>query len=68
MNKNLLTAVGALALSASLAAPAMADKTKFDFWFGLTGDLAQRVGEVCQHFNDLQADFEVVCTSQGNYY
>jgi sn-glycerol 3-phosphate transport system substrate-binding protein len=67
MKTNLLTALGAVALSAALAAPAAAEKTKFDFWFGLSGDLAQRVGEVCQHFNDSQPDFEVVCTSQGNY-
>jgi len=44
-----------------------AEKTKFDFWFGLSGDLEKRVQEVCGRFNASQNDFEVVCTSQGNY-
>ena len=48
-------------------APAFADKTKIDFWFGNSGDIAKRVQEICQHFNDSQKDYEVVCTSQGSY-
>jgi sn-glycerol 3-phosphate transport system substrate-binding protein len=59
--------LGAAALAA-FAAPAFAGgKTKFDFWYGMSGDLSQRVQDVCKHFNDSQQDYEVVCTSQGNY-
>jgi sn-glycerol 3-phosphate transport system substrate-binding protein len=59
--------LGAVALAA-LAVPAVAGgKTKIDLWYGMSGDLSQRVLDVCKHFNDSQQDFEVVCTSQGNY-
>src|SRR5581483_2766042 len=58
---------GAVALVA-LTAPALAGgKTKIDFWFGNSGDIAKVVQQVCQHFNDSQKDYEVVCTSQGSY-
>lgn len=49
------------------ASSALADPVKIDFWFGNSGDIAKRVMEVCQHFNDSQQDYQVVCTSQGSY-
>ena len=58
---------GALMLAAS-AGGALADKTKFDFWFGNTGDIAKRVQDVCQHFNDLQADYEVDLHQPGRLF
>ena len=55
-------------LSAVLVAPALAaDRVKFDFWHGLTGNLGEVVAEVCKRFNDSQSDYEIVCTSQGSY-
>ncbi|MDR3515181.1 MAG: extracellular solute-binding protein [Azospirillaceae bacterium] len=66
MNKSLLIAAAAALLSLSSAAQA-ADRTKVDFWFGLSGDLEKRVQDVCGRFNAAQSDYEVVCTSQGNY-
>jgi sn-glycerol 3-phosphate transport system substrate-binding protein len=68
MKTRLLSAVGALVMTAVLAGPAAADKVKIDFWYGNSGDISKRVQEVCQHFNDSQKDYEVVCTSQGSYY
>ena len=68
MHGKLICAIGALVVSTVLAQPAAADKTKIDFWYGNTGDISKRVQEVCQHFNDSQQDYEVVCTSQGSYY
>ena len=66
MKRTLL--LGAVTLAAALAAPAIADaKTKIDFWYGNSGDISKRVQEVCQHFNDSQADYEIACTSQGSY-
>jgi sn-glycerol 3-phosphate transport system substrate-binding protein len=62
-----LAALAAGVLSLSLAQPAAAEPTKFDFWFGLSGDLARVVGELCDNFNKSQSDYQVVCTSQGNY-
>ncbi|MBY5710396.1 extracellular solute-binding protein [Rhizobium leguminosarum] len=68
MQAKLLGAVGALLATAFLAGPAAAaDKTKIDFWFGNSGDIAKRVQEQCDRFNQSQADYEVVCTSQGSY-
>lgn len=69
MKTSVLTStVAGLMLAASFgAAPAFAEKTKFDFWFGLTGDLGERVQDMCKKFNDSQADYEIVCTSQGDY-
>ncbi|ANM05698.1 sn-glycerol 3-phosphate ABC transporter substrate-binding protein UgpB 2 [Rhizobium phaseoli] len=68
MQAKLLGAVGALLATAFLAGPAAAaDKTKIDFWFGNSGDIAKRVQEQCDRFNQSQGDYEVVCTSQGSY-
>jgi sn-glycerol 3-phosphate transport system substrate-binding protein len=64
----ILHIVGAFALGVLLASPAFADKVKIDFWYGNSGDISKRVQEVCQHFNDSQKDYEIVCTSQGSYY
>jgi sn-glycerol 3-phosphate transport system substrate-binding protein len=67
MQAKLLSTVGALALTIAFAGSAHAEKTKIDFWYGNSGDISKRVQEVCQHFNESQADYEVVCTSQGSY-
>ncbi len=60
-----------LGLSASILALGMgaasAEKTKFEFWYGLSGDLGERVQETCQKFNESQDQYEVVCTSQNGY-
>ncbi|HWU00266.1 MAG TPA: extracellular solute-binding protein, partial [Terriglobales bacterium] len=67
MKTKLLGVLGVMSAAVALAAPASADKTKIDFWYGNSGDISKRVQEVCQHFNDSQQDFEVTCTSQGSY-
>src|SRR4029079_362694 len=67
MKTRLLSAIGAMTLATLLVAPAAADKTKIDFWYGNSGDISKRVQEVCKHFNDSQTDYELVCTSQGSY-
>ena len=67
MKAKLISALGTLSVSLMLAGPAVADKVKIDFWYGNSGDISKRVQEVCQHFNDSQKDYEVVCTSQGSY-
>ncbi|ALV28259.1 extracellular solute-binding protein [Pannonibacter phragmitetus] len=58
---------GLLAASALAPAPALAEKTKFEFWYGLSGDLGERVQDACRMFNETQADYEIVCTSQNGY-
>jgi sn-glycerol 3-phosphate transport system substrate-binding protein len=62
-----LALLAAGAFSVSLALPAAAAPVKFDFWFGLSGDLARVVQTMCDNFNKSQSDYQVVCTSQGNY-
>lgn len=61
-------------LSAALAATALtfvaspaAAATKFEFWYGLSGDLSERIQDMCKTFNESQSDYEIVCVSQDNY-
>jgi sn-glycerol 3-phosphate transport system substrate-binding protein len=68
MLNKLLCAVGGLVVASFLAGPAAADKVKIDFWYGNSGDISKRVQEVCQHSNESQTQYQVVCTSQGSYY
>lgn len=59
----------AAAVAALLAAsPATAqEKTKIDFWYGLSGQLSKVIQTFCSNFNASQPDYELVCTSQGDY-
>lgn len=58
----------ALAVTALSLAPAPASAaTTFEFWYGLSGDLSERVQDVCKRFNASQADYEIVCVSQNDY-
>jgi sn-glycerol 3-phosphate transport system substrate-binding protein len=62
----LLGAATTLAALALATAPAMA-QTKFEFWYGLSGDLSDRIQDMCKNFNESQTDYEIVCVSQDNY-
>jgi hypothetical protein len=55
-----LAALTAGAIGISLAAPAAAEPVKFDFWYGLSGDLARVVQTMCDNFNASQSDYQVV--------
>ncbi|MEO6013312.1 MAG: extracellular solute-binding protein [Devosia sp.] len=57
----------ALTSTALVSAPALAAPTKFEFWYGLSGDLSEKVQQMCKDFNASQTDFEIVCTSQDDY-
>ncbi len=58
----------ALAGTMTLAAgAAQAEPVKFEFWYGLTGDLSERIQEMCTTFNGSQDKYQAVCTSQGDY-
>src|SRR5690606_4890388 len=41
--------------------------TKFEFWYGLSGDLSERIQDMCNAFNASQSDYEIVCVSQNDY-
>jgi len=63
-----LTLLASAAVAASLASAAnAAERTKFEFWYGLTGDLGEVVQKHCQLFNESQDKYEAVCTGQGGY-
>ena len=44
-----------------------ADKIKFEYWYGLTGDLGAVVAETCNRFNAAQAEYDAVCLGQDGY-
>src|SRR4051794_1197110 len=62
----LLSAATMFTALALATAPAMA-QTKFEFWYGLSGDLSDRIQDMCKDFNASQPDYEIVCVSQDNY-
>ena len=59
-----VTAVAA-ALSASAAFPQ--DKVKFEYWYGLSGQLGDVVQQTCDRFNASQDQYEIVCIGQDGY-
>ncbi|WP_309084987.1 extracellular solute-binding protein [Chelativorans sp.] len=63
----LLAAALAASVSALTASPAFAASTKFEFWYGLSGDLGERVQEMCKRFNDSQNEYEIVCVGHDTY-
>ena len=65
MNRT-MTSVAALGL-ALIGTAAAAEKVKFEYWYGLTGDLGAVVLETCNRFNAAQADYEAVCVGQDGY-
>ena len=67
MKRNMLLGAAFVASTALLAAAPAAAATKFEFWYGLSGDLSERIQDLCKNFNASQADYEIVCVSQENY-
>ncbi len=59
-------ALAALAV-ACFATTASADKIKFDYWYGLTGDLGVVLAQTCDRFNASQDKYEAVCTGYDGY-
>lgn len=66
MKSYLMSGVVSLAALTAAAMPASA-KTTFEFWYGLSGGLSERVQELCTKFNASQQDYEIVCVSQDTY-
>lgn len=60
-------AAAALVLAATAAGSAQAEKIKFEYWYGLTGDLGEVVAETCNRFNASQDQYEAVCVGQDGY-
>lgn len=57
-----------LAMAAGLiGTAAAAEPVRFEYWYGLTGDLGEVVLETCNRFNASQTEFEAVCVGQDGY-
>jgi len=68
MKRLIGAALGASAFLAVAAGGAEAQtRQRFEFWYGLTGQLGERIAEQCKRFNDSQTRFEAVCVGQGGY-
>ena len=66
--RRLLLASTALAAAVAAASGAdAADRQKFEFWYGLTGQLGDVVQNECKLFNGSQDRYEAVCVGQGGY-
>lgn len=59
-------ALSTLAL-AFCATSASAEKIKFDYWYGLSGDLGAVLAQTCDRFNAAQDKYEAVCTGYDGY-
>lgn len=57
----------ALLSTAAIAGSAQAEKTKFEYWYGLSGYLGDIVQQTCSRFNESQDQYEVVCVGQEGY-
>jgi sn-glycerol 3-phosphate transport system substrate-binding protein len=53
-------------LTATAAADAQ-ERTKFEFWYGLPGELGEVVAKHCALFNASQDKYEAMCVGQGSY-
>lgn len=60
----LMAAVATGALTAGATAQ---ERTKFEYWYGLGGQLGEVVQETCNRFNASQDNFEIVCVGQDGY-
>jgi len=63
-----LVAGAATLLALATASPAEAqNRIKFEYWYGLTGQLGEVMADHCKRFNESQTKFEAVCVGQGGY-
>jgi sn-glycerol 3-phosphate transport system substrate-binding protein len=58
--------VAGAALTAATGVSAQ-DRAKFEFWYGLPGELGEVVAKHCELFNASQDKYEAVCVGQGSY-
>ncbi len=51
MKRNWLLSAALAAGALTLASAPAAAATKFEFWYGLSGDLSERIQDMCKTFN-----------------
>lgn len=64
MKRLILLATAATAIASGAHAQ---ERVKFEYWYGLTGDLGEVMQKHCTLFNESQDKYEAVCTGQGGY-
>ena len=52
---------------ALFAGTAHAAPAQFEFWYGLSGDLSDRIQDMCKTFNGTQDKYQITCVGQGTY-
>ena len=57
----------AVAVALSTSAAFAQDKVKFEYWYGLSGQLGNVVQQTCDRFNASQDKYEIVCIGQNGY-
>jgi sn-glycerol 3-phosphate transport system substrate-binding protein len=57
----------ALAAALSTSAAFAQDKVKFEYWYGLSGQLGDVVQQTCDRFNASQDQYEITCIGQNGY-
>lgn len=68
MKRLIGAAFGAAALFAAGSADAQSPaRQRFEYWYGLTGQLGEVMANHCRRFNESQTRFEAVCVGQGGY-
>jgi|688.fasta_scaffold77868_2 sn-glycerol 3-phosphate transport system substrate-binding protein len=61
-------AIAASAIFGLSAATAQAQgRQRFEYWYGLTGQLGEVMADHCRRFNESQTRYEAVCVGQGGY-
>lgn len=65
MKRSTLIVAAAAVLTASGAQAQ--ERIKFDYWYGLTGQLGEVMQKHCDEFNAAQDKYEAVCSGQGGY-
>lgn len=59
--------VSLAAVVAALGTTASAEKTTFEYWYGLGGYLGEVVQKTCDRFNAAQDSYEIKCVGQEGY-
>jgi sn-glycerol 3-phosphate transport system substrate-binding protein len=65
--KLLIAGTSAIGLMAGASQASAQSRIKFDYWYGLTGQLGEVMEQHCKRFNESQTKFEAVCVGQGGY-
>ncbi|MFN8722390.1 MAG: hypothetical protein ACK5YI_16320 [Rhodospirillales bacterium] len=65
--KSLFAGAATLLALASAGSAEAQNRIKFDYWYGLTGQLGEIMEAHCKRFNESQTKYEAVCVGQGGY-